>query len=137
MRTVLLSMIFLTGCLTSRQRGDVEDLKPTVESFHRHLRWRDFRGASDFMIKEKRAGFLHARLERNDDRDLTVSDYQLEDCVVAADVRTATCVSRLMWFRLPSPSESSDVITSVFIWDGRNWRLKSQDKGPFQPELAP
>ena len=137
MRLTLLALpLALAACATTRKKGDLEDLKPTVESFHRHLRWRDFRGASDFMLRELRPGFLRARLDKNDDRDLTVSDYQLEDCTVSADVRTATCVSRLQWFRLPSSTEASDVITSVFVWDGRNWRLKSQDKGPF-PELLP
>lgn len=136
MRTVLLLAVLASGCATTRKRGDIEDLKPTVEAFHRHLRWKDFRGATDFMVKEKRAGFIKARLERNDDRDLTVSDYQLEDCTVSGDVRIASCVARLNWLRLPSSTESSEIVTSVFIWDGRNWRLLSQENGPFQPELA-
>lgn len=137
MRTTLLLAVALTGCATTRQKGDLADLKPTVEAFHRHLRWKDFRGATDFMVREKRAEFIKARLDRNDDRDLTVSDYQLEDCTVEADARTAACVSRINWLRLPSVSETSEVVTSVFVWDGRHWRLRSQVNGPFQPELAP
>lgn len=137
MRTTLLLAVVLCGCTTTQKRGDLADLKPTVEAFHRHLRWKDFRGATDFMVNEKRADFIKARLDRNDDRDLTVSDYQLEDCTVEADATTAACVSRINWIRLPSISETSEVVTSVFVWDGRKWRLKSQQNGPFQPELGP
>ena len=136
-RTILLLTVALSGCATTRQKGDVSDLKPTVESFHRHLRWKDFRGATDFMVQERRATFIKARLDRNDDRDLTVSDYQLEDCTVSGDQLTAACVSRINWIRLPSVSESSEVVTCTFHWDGHNWRLVSMENGPFQPEMAP
>jgi hypothetical protein len=134
--SMLLAGILLSGCATTQKRGDLSDLKPTVEAFHRHLRWKDFRGATDFMVDERRAAFIKARLDRNDDRDLTVSDYQLEDCTVEADFITAACVSRINWIRLPSVSETSEVVTSTFVWDGRKWRLQSQDMGPFQPELS-
>jgi hypothetical protein len=132
----LLLAVALSGCATTRNKGDVADLKPTVEAFHRHLRWKDFRGATDFMVQEKRAGFIKARLERNDDRDLTVSDYTLEDCTIAGDQRTADCISRLNWIRLPSVSETSEVVTCKFAWDGHNWKLYGMENGPFQPELA-
>lgn len=136
-RTILLLAVALSGCATTRVKGDVSDLKPTVEALHRHFRWKDFRGATDFMVQEKRGPFIKARLDKKDDRDLTVSDYQLEDCVVSGDQRQAACVSRISWIRLPSMTETTDTVTTNFMWDGRNWRMMSQEGGPFQPELAP
>ena len=75
--------------------------------------------------------------DRNDDRDLTVSDYALEDCTISGDQRSAACVSRISWIRLPSVTENSEVVTCNFAWNGRNWKLTSMEAGPFQPELGP
>lgn len=136
-RLLLLALAGLSACAHVREKGDLEDLKPTLEAFHQRLRWRDYRGAADFLVAERRTSFTRARLARNDDRDLSFTDYQLEDCDISKDVKTASCVSRMGWIRLPSPSEEQAVVTSVWTWDGYAWRLKSQDGGPFQPELAP
>ncbi len=122
------------GCATGK--GDLDALKPTVETFHQRARWGDYRGAAELVVAEKRDAFLRARTASNDDRDLKITDYQLEDARFGTDKSWAVCVSRINWYRLPSVSEQSVVVTSTFLWRNGKWYLDSQDGGPFAEELV-
>jgi hypothetical protein len=133
----LLLLLTSAACAHLRSGGDIEALKPTIEGFHRALRWKDFRAASDRLVPERRAAFTKARLKNDDDRDLFVTDFQLEDAQVASDRLSATVVSKLTWYRLPSSVEQRAVITTVLVWRDDAWQVESQDDGPFVLELAP
>lgn len=125
------------GCVTGRpDRPDSEALKPRIEDFHLRVRWRDFRGAAELIIPERRAAFLKARAEKRDEKDLSITDYQLEECKFASDGLRAECVSSIAWIRLPSVSEERATVTSVFVWDGSTWLLGQQTEGPFVAELG-
>lgn len=129
--------VLLSSCATLRGEGDVEALKPAVEAFHQALRWKDFRTAADRIVPERRAAFIKARLKGEDERDLFVTDFQLEDAQVEADKMTATVISKLSWYRLPDSTEQTAVITSVLVWRDSAWLVESQDEGPFAAELPP
>lgn len=131
--SAVLSML-LAGC--AHMPPDLEELKPTVESFHQRLKWRDFRGAAEIIVPEKRAAFIRGRVKAKDEDDFQVSEYQLEDAVTSPDKSVAMVVSRLAWVKLPSPSEQKVTITNKFVWRDKAWFLESQDSGPF-PELMP
>lgn len=125
----------LTGCATVPQ-GDVENLKSAIESFHQKLRWKDFHSAADRMVPERRDAFLKARLEGNDERDLFVTNFELGEAKVAPDTLSAKTTSKLSWYRLPSTTEETKTVVSIFVWRDAAWQLESQAGGPF-PELEP
>ncbi|MCP3104837.1 hypothetical protein LZ198_38825 [Myxococcus sp. K15C18031901] len=113
----------------------METLQPTVERFHQLIRWKDFRSAGALIVPEKRAAFSKARTELHDDRDLSITDYEIEEVEFSEDGLRATVHSRIQWMRLPSASEQSDVVTSEFVFQGGRWLLERQVEGPFADEL--
>lgn len=132
---VTLFSLGMLGC-ASVSKGDVEELKPTAETFHQRMRWKDFRGAAELIVLEKRGAFLKARSKLNDDRDLFVSNVELEDAQIAPDLMSATLVSKISWYRLPDATEKTVTVENRFIWRDLMWQLESQDEGPFD-ELKP
>ena len=132
---ISLWLLVALACATVPKRGTTESLKSSVETFHQRIRWRDFRGASELVLAERRDRFLAARATHHDDKDLSITDYQLEDMRLATDGLSAAVVSRIGWMRLPSVSEVSDLITSTWVFRGGTWYLARQDVGPFDPEL--
>ena len=131
-----LSVLFLASACATVKGPDVEELKPTVEAFHQRVRWKDFRGAADLVVPERREGFIKGRSRLNDERDLFVTDFQLEDAQLPPENQVARVVSKLSWYRLPSTTEQTVTLTSVFAWRDGHWLLESQDAGPFE-ELLP
>ncbi len=136
MRTAMLWVALATVSCASVSKPDLDELKPAVEAFHSRLRWKDFRGAADLIVPERRDAFLRARARLKDDRDLFITDFQLEDARTSPDQSVARAVARLSWYRLPSTTEESAVVTNVFAWREGAWFLESQDVGPFE-ELRP
>jgi hypothetical protein len=127
--------VFLAGCVTV-PKGEVDDLKPAMRALYQSFRWKDFRGAADLMVAERRDAFVKARKTLNDDRDLFVTNFELEDAKLSADLLTARAVTRLSWYRLPSSTEQTVTVMNVFIWREGLWQLESMDDGPFD-ELLP
>ncbi|MEW5740182.1 MAG: hypothetical protein AB1938_14720 [Myxococcota bacterium] len=134
---LIVSSLAASACATLSGKGDTEAIKPAIEAFHQALRWKDFRAAADRLVPERRAAFIKARLKNEDDRDLFITDFQLEDAVVAGDQLSATVVSKLSWYRLPDSVEHKAVITTAMVWRDSAWLVESQDEGPFATELAP
>ncbi len=131
----LMILVVSAGCVTV-PKGEIEDLKPAVEAFHQRARWKDFRGAADLMVEERRGAFLKARDRLKDDKDLFITNFELEDAKVGLNLLVASAVTKISWYRLPSNSEQTATVTSVFVWRGGAWLLESQDDGPFE-ELKP
>lgn len=131
-----LCLLCLVCACATVKTPDAEELKPTVEAFHQRARWKDFRGAAELVVPERRRSFISGRARLNDERDLFITDFQLEDAQVQPEHQLARVVSRLSWYRLPSTSEQSSTLTSVFVWREGHWLLESQDSGPFE-ELRP
>lgn len=107
-----------------------------MEAFHQRIRWRDFRGAAEIIVPEKRAAFVRGRVKNHDEEDFQVSEYQLEDAVLSPDKSVALVVSKLSWVKMPSTSEQRITLTNKFVWRDKAWFLESQDTGPFT-ELLP
>lgn len=131
----LCAALALTACATV-PRGDVEELKPAIEAFHQRARWKDFRGASDLIVDERRGAFVKERLKLKDDQDLFITNFELEDAKVATDMLSASVVTKISWYRLPSSTEKTAIVTNVFVWRESAWLLESQDDGPFE-DLKP
>lgn len=134
-RLVSLAGLFFCACATV-PKADQEQLKPTIEGFHKAVRWKDYRQASDLLVPELRTVFTKERLKLDDDKNLTITEYELEDARVASDGMSASVVSKVSWFRLPDTTVKSATPTSQFVWREAHWLLESMDEGPF-PELKP
>ncbi len=137
MRSVTFALLasFTAGCVTVPQ-GDAELLKPAIESFHQKLRWKDFRSAAERIVPERRDAFLKARDVLKDERDLFVTNFELDEAKLSPDTLTAKAFSKLSWYRLPSTTEETKSIVSIFVWRDASWLLESQSGGPFE-ELEP
>jgi hypothetical protein len=125
----------LSACATTSKKSNLEALKPTVESFHQLIRWRDYRAATKLIVPERREAFQRARIELKDDRDLTITDYEIEGVELSEDGQRATVQSRIQWMRLPSASEQTALVTSEFVFREGRWLLERQREGPFAGEL--
>lgn len=132
---IALLTLFFSGCATT-PKGELEDLKPAVRAVHQSFRWKDFRGAADLIVAERQEAFIKARLKLNDDQDLFITNFELEDAKLSPDQLIAKVVTKISWYRLPSNTEKSAIVTSVFVWREGAWKLESQDDGPFE-ELKP
>ncbi|QSQ19389.1 hypothetical protein JY651_29145 [Pyxidicoccus parkwayensis] len=131
----LLLVLVLGACATASKKSSLEALKPTVESFHQLIRWKDYRSAASLLVQERREDFQRARVRLNDDADLSVTDYEIEDVKLSDDGQRATVHSRIQWMRLPSASARTALVTSEFVLRNGAWLLERQVDGPFDGEL--
>ncbi len=128
--------LVLGACAHGPKLGTAEEIRSAAESFHERIRWRDFHGAAELLVPERRGPFEEALKARGDQRDLSISDYELEQERISADGKTATVLSRVSWTRLPSVTEKTELVTSEFIRRDGSWLLSRQQGGPFALELS-
>ena len=136
----LLAFVLLPGCIHRQQVGSLETLKTASEKFHQTLRWNDVRSAAQLVAPERRSEFLKARLTAKDDEDLKITEYELEDAVkipppppvkgVTPPTPTANVISKITWYRVPSVTTKTDVVTT--LWEDRDgtWVLVEIEGGP-------
>ncbi|SEU38569.1 hypothetical protein [Stigmatella erecta] len=132
---LVLLALFCGACAHTAKSTGLEGLQPVVDDFYKRLRWKDFRGASRHLVPEHREAFLKARRELHDERDLSITDYEVLEVGLAPDGLRATVTSRIQWMRLPSASEQTATTTSEFVYQGGVWLLERQLEGPFAGEL--
>jgi hypothetical protein len=105
-----------------------------AEEFFKRVRWRDWHGAAELVVPERRGPFEKARLRDHDDKDLQITDYDLVELRPLSGGRVQV-VAKLSWIRLPSVTEKTETTTSVLVPFGSVWFVAQQDEGPFAPEL--
>lgn len=132
--TLLLALLGGACAHTPTSTG-MEGLRPVVEDFHKRLRWKDFRGAARHLIPERREDFLRMRRELHDERDLSITDFEILEAAIAPDGMRAVITTRFQWMRLPSASEQTATVTSEFVFREGAWLLERQLDGPFEGEL--
>ena len=130
-----IAALTLIACATV-PHGDVDALKPTLKMFHEGMRWKDLHSLPIHVVPEKRAAFAKAADDRNDEKNLFVTDYQLEECKVQADQTIAICYSKVSWYRLPSATEKTVMMATTLKWEGGAWLIDMQSEGPFVEELS-
>lgn len=138
MRPALTAIVccLASGCATTN-KGDVDALKPTLDLFHGEMRWKNYRSLSQQIVPEKRDAFTKASAARDDEKNLFVTDYTLEDCRLnVPDQTTAVCMSKVSWYRLPSATEKTVTIATTLKWKGGQWLVDRQSDGPFAEELS-
>lgn len=117
--------------------ADPAAIRSAAEKFHQRVRWKDYRGASDLLVAERRQPFVDERESLNDERDLTISDYELTDVRVDEDGERAWVISRMSWFRFPSITEQTQTVTTELVrLRDQHWVIARQDRGPFTGALG-
>jgi hypothetical protein len=136
-RLLALLLVFVLGgaCAHTKKTSDLQTLRPVVEGFHQRVRWKDYRYAIRYIVPERRQDFEKARREQHDERDLSITDYEIEDVQLVEEGQRAIVTSRMEWMRLPSVTQQSDTVTSEFIYRDGTWLLEKQRGGPFDGEL--
>lgn len=128
------SLLLVGACAHEQRRADPAALQATAEKFHELVRWKDFRGASELVVPERRAAFLKA--SHDAERDLSVTDYEVQSPKWGDDKHKASVVSRLRWVMLPSPTENDAEVTSDWVDYRGTWLLARQQAGPFATPLG-
>ncbi|MBX5483792.1 MAG: hypothetical protein IRZ16_18370 [Myxococcaceae bacterium] len=124
------------ACAHRPTGGDPESARRTADLFHHRIRWKDYGGASLLLVPEKREAFEEARRLLNDSRDLTISDYQLDELQLVEGGTAARVVSKIFWYRLPSVSAREDTVVTDFVYRDGTWMIARQVGGPFDEELS-
>jgi hypothetical protein len=137
MRATLLLLCVLVACAHSPRGASTETLKHAAEELHQRARWRDWRGVAELVSPERREAFLAARKRGNDERDLTLTDYDILDVRISDTRVRGLVISRIAWIRLPSVTEQHEEVSSRFEFMNGAWFLDSQEGGPFAKDLAP
>jgi len=132
---VLLALLLGGGCAHTKKKIDLETLNPTVDAFHQRVRWKDYRLASRYVVPERQKDFEDSIRERGDERDLDISDYEIEGVELVEEGQRARVTSRLRWTRLPSVSVKEEQVTSEFVYREGKWLLEKQTGGPFDGAL--
>lgn len=126
-------MIALLACAGQNAGGQSpEALKKAAETFFRQVRWRDYTGAADSIVPEKRDAFSRARRTHHDERDLEITDYDLEQIQLAPDALSGSAVTNLGWTRLPSVTVQSAEVGTDFVYRDGRWLVLRMDGGPFE-----
>lgn len=129
-------LLLLAGCAHQQRATAVDGLKHSADTFHKRARWKDYRSAADLIVPERRELFLEAREQLHDDKDLSITDYELEEMTLSEDRKSGRVVSRISWMRLPSLSEKAETVRSDFYLVNGEWLLGRQDRGPFSDALG-
>ncbi|QRK08488.1 hypothetical protein JQX13_52755 [Archangium violaceum] len=132
---VLLALTLGGACAHTKKTTDIESLRPVVESFHQRVRWKDFRFATRHIVPERRQDFEKALRESEAERDLNITDYEIENVEMAEEGQRAIVTSIIRWTRLPSVSEQKATVTSEFVFRNGTWLLERQLGGPFDGVL--
>ncbi len=130
------AFLALAACATTPRSSGAEGARTVAELFHHRARWKDFGGAALLIVPEKREAFEQARQLLDDDRELTISDYQLDELTLAGDRLSARVVSKVSWYRLPSLSQRDETVVTELVWTRGAWLVSRQQNGPFHEELA-
>lgn len=133
----LLLVCFLAGCARGQKvkPPDLELLRSSVQSWHQYIRWGDFRGAQKFLAPERRFDFLKELLEREDDENLKINEFELEDAQLLG--RTATALSKITWHRLPSVVTKTDLVVTHWEYREGAWYIVGIENGPIPMEKKP
>jgi hypothetical protein len=136
-RTVLCLLLFplliLSACAGTHSGGQSpEALKKAAQRFFHDVRWRDFASAAAQLVPEKQDAFSRARRHAHDDKDLSITEYDLEEVKLAPDALSGQAIVSLSWVRIPSVTVESAEIETDFVYQDGQWRVARMDGGPFE-----
>ena len=125
-------LLGVVGC--HQPSAPAKELKSTYEDFETKARWGESAAVAQLIVPERRNTFLAARAK--DGSDLSITDIELQNVVIAEDGETAIVTTKWRWLRMPSTSEQAQESTAIWVGRGGQWLLESMQGGPY-PDLAP
>ncbi|GEM_PF-1069663 len=136
--SVLLALftVVFPACAGHQKTASAKELRDTSESFARRLRWGDFKGMAQFIVPEQRLSYVKGILDRGDDETLKILDFELEHVQYLPD-RQAIVLARVSWYRLPSVTAQSEVVSLVFEDRDGQWLVCAVENGPLPFEKIP
>lgn len=132
---LLLALALGGACAHSQKPTDLESLRPTVEEFHKRVRWKDYRYVTRYLVPERRKDFEKSLEDHQDEQDLDVTEFEIENVEMADENQRAIVTSSMRWTHLPSVSVKKATVTSEFVYRNGVWLLEKQKGGPFDGVL--
>lgn len=132
----VIALLAAAACAHRQKSNGAEGARSVADLFHHRARWKDYGGAALLVVPEKRANFEEQRRLLNDDKDLSIADYQLDELTLSEDTLWARVVSKVSWHRLPSATQHDDTVVTELHWRDGAWYVARQQKGPFDEELS-
>ncbi|MGC4117172.1 MAG: hypothetical protein QM765_21945 [Myxococcales bacterium] len=136
-RLAVLTLVALAAvaCTHLKPTGTADALKQSAETFFRFQRWGpDLRGAAQVLLPEAQQDWLNKALDAKDDENLKLTESELDDLKLRND-GTATTVTRVTWYRLPSVSTKTERVTVEWVDRAGIWYVAAVTNGPL-PLLA-
>ena len=109
-------------------------MKKAAHQYLISVRWSDWTSASQLLVPERRDAFMTARRKGHDERDLSISDFEIEEVKMAPDTSSGQVTAELNYTRLPSVSVKTEDTTLFLIWRDGRWLVDHEVGGPF-PDL--
>ena len=124
------------ACAHLQPKATAASLSQATDTFFRFLRWGpDLRGAAQLLVQDSQRAWLERALNAREDRDLKVTEAELDDLKLRPD-GTATTVTRLTWYRLPSVTTKTERVTLEWVDRDGVWYAAAIVGGPL-PLSAP
>jgi hypothetical protein len=129
----LLPLLALLACAGAQSGGQSPDaLKKAAQRFFHDIRWKDFASAASQLVPEKQDAFSRARRHAHDEKDLSITEYDLHEIKLAPDALSGQAIVSLSWVRIPSVTVESAEVETDFVYQDGQWRVKRMDGGPFE-----
>ena len=129
-----LLLFSLLGCAHAQKGDRPTEMKKAAQHYLTAVRWNDWASASQLIVPERRDAFMAARRKGRDERDLTVSDFELEQLKMAPDALSGRVEAEISYTRLPSVSVKTEDTTLFLVFRNGNWYVDHEIGGPF-PDL--
>ena len=123
------------GCAHQKAAANLSSLRSASDTFFRHMRWNDLRGASQIVVAESAKAWLDAALDAKDDENLKITEVELDDLQLKPGGGIGEV--KLTWHRLPSVTAKTDRVTVEWVDRGGVWFVLAVKKGPLPLEAPP
>jgi hypothetical protein len=131
---LLFFVVSFLACAHGQRDDRGTALKKAAHQYLISVRWSDWMSASQLIVPEKRDAFMHARRKGHDERDLSISDFEIEEVKMAPDTLSGEVTAELNYTRLPSVTVKTEDTTLFLIWRDGRWLVDHEVGGPF-PDL--
>lgn len=125
---ILVFLLLFSGCAAKGLISNNEQENPlhSVDRYYKFLQWKYYEKAATFVYPEDIPKFDEASFRVKD--DLNITSYELKELILLDpdDKENPTSVRVVVtYYKFPSVSEKTVVITDTWVKPGKVWLLKS------------
>ena len=127
---ILIVCIILSGCAgAGGVLGNKENDTPgkSVDTYYKLLMWKYYDRAEVFVYPENKADYDRFVYEHKD--DLNITDYKIHQIIALdnnKDVEESIVRVYVTYYKYPSVSEVSEVLSDLWVKKGDHWYIKSK-----------